>query len=201
MAITLASVGSGALNLGITLITIIIIGGVVLGVVLLLLRQKKYSEYKCVIWEKDGFGQLVQKIDSAGVFVDKKTKNKRFFMKRANVGLNPDNIPYISGRSKTVYLYRTGLKNFQFIKPVIKDNPGVSFSVGEEDVNWAINSYERQKKLFQNNVLLQYLPFIALAFVSIIILAIFIYFFKEFDTLKEVAVAMKESASILVAGG
>ena len=41
---------------------------------------------------------------------------------------------------------------------------------------------------------MQYLPFMMLAFVSIIILVMFIYFFKEFDTLKDVAIALKEAA-------
>jgi hypothetical protein len=197
----LQGVASGALNVGITILIALIVGGFVIAAVFLLLKWRRYNQFKCVIWEKDAFGQTKQTEDSAGVFVDRKTKNKRFFMQKAYVGLEPDNIPYIqSGRKKIVYLYRTGLKNFQFIKPVLADNPGVSFSVGEEDVNWAVNAYDRQKKLFNTNILLQYMPFIALAFVSIIILALFIYFFKEFKTLKEVAEAMHQAAVAISTG-
>lgn len=155
---------------------------------------RKYTEFKCIIWEKDGFGQLNERYDKAGIFVDGKTKNKRFFLKKANVGLDPDNVPYLPTRGKkVVYLLRTGLKNFHFIRPTVS-NPNIYLSVGEEDVNWAINAYDRQKKLFDQSMFMQYLPFMMLAFVSIIILVMFIYFFKEFDTLKDVAIALKEAA-------
>ena len=96
-----------------------------------------------------------------------------------------------------VWLYRTGLKNFQYVDLNITPNPGATITVGEEDVNWAINAYERQKKLFSTTLLMQLMPFIMLAFVSIIILIIFIYFFKEFSTLKDMAVAMGEAAQII----
>jgi hypothetical protein len=111
------------------------------------------------------------------------------------VGLSPDNIPFLTGPKgkRYVYLYQRGLKNFLYLKPNVRAE-GVSIEVGEEDVNWAVNAYERQKKLFTGNVLLQYLPFIALVFVSLIILIIFIYFFKDFEVLAEMAKALKEAA-------
>jgi len=195
---TIANVGSGALQIIVLIFLIIVVGAIVLAVTMALMRYKRYTQYKCVVWEKDGTGQVNETYDTAGIFVDKKTKNKRFFMRKANVGLEPDNVPYLpAGGKKTVYLYRTGLKNFYFVRPSFVSNPTVAFTVGEEDVNWAINAYDRQKKLFQQSKLLQFLPFIALAFTAIIILSIFIYFFKEFATLKEVAVAMKEAALAL----
>jgi len=192
--VDVAAIGGQALNILIVVISILIVGAFVIVLTLLYLKWRRYQEYKCVVWEEDGFGQLNENIDSAGIFVDAKTKNKRFFMRRANVGLNPDNVPYIPtrGGKKVVYLLRTGLKNFTFIKPRIKQT--LTLQVGEEDVNWAINAYERQKRLFNQNVLLQYMPFIALGFVSIIILIMFIYFFKDFAVLKEVAVSLKEAA-------
>lgn len=194
MAIDIATVGGNVLNFAVMIFAIIFIGALVGGFVFLYLRYKKYSQYKCVIWERDGFGQMTERYDMAGIFVDKKTKNKRFFMRKAKVGLDPDTVPYIpSGAKKVVYLLKLGLKNFFFIKPDIKE-ADISLSVGEEDVNWAINDYERQKKMFDSNTFLQYMPFIALAFTSIIIVVIFIYFFKEFDTLREMAVAMTEAA-------
>jgi hypothetical protein len=70
-------------------------------------------------------------------------------------------------------------------------------NVGEEDVNWGVNAYERQKKIFGSNALLQYLPFIALGFVSIVILIMFIYFFKQFSVLKDVALAFESAARTL----
>ena len=191
----LATYGSGALNiLLIGFLAIIVISVIVLALVVWK-RNKLYSEYKAIIWYRDGFGQLQQQHDTGGVFVDRKTQNKRLFLRKANVGLSPDEIPFLSGPKgvKYVYLYQRGLKNFLYLRPDVNMD-SVAMEVGEEDVNWAINAYERQKKLFQSNMLLQYMPFIALAFTSIIILIVFIYFFKDFDVLKEMAEALKAAA-------
>jgi len=192
--VTLTGVASGALNIGILVGVVLIVGGLVIATTVLLLKWKKFSQYECIIFEKDGFGQLKYKTDMAGIFVDSKTKNKRLFLKKNNVGLNPDNVPYLSGKKglKTIYLYQTGLKNFHYIRMNVTDK--FDITVGEEDVNWAINAYDRQKKLFNQSLLMQLMPFIALAFTSIIILIIFIYFFKDFAVLKDVAIALKEAA-------
>ena len=183
-----------ALNIGIMVLSLLFFGALSVAIIYGMKQYQKWSQFKCVIWGKDGFGQIVEKTDRAGIFVDGKTQNKRFFIRKANVGLECNNIPYVqSGSQKIVYLLQTGLKNFRFIKPKISDDL-MTFEVGEEDVNWAINAYEKQKRLFNQNILLQYMPFILLAFVSIIILIMFIYFFKEFPTLFKVAEALKEAA-------
>lgn len=183
-----------ASNIGMLLLLTIFFGAVAFGAMFAMAQYRKWSQFTCVIWGKDGFGQIVEKPDRAGIFVDRKTKNKRFFMRKAKVGLECNNIPYIQkGNRKIVYLLQIGLKNFKFIKPTIA-NKQMVFDVGEEDVNWAINEYERQKKLFDNNLLLQYMPFILLGFVSIIILIMFIYFFKQFPVLAQTAEALKEAS-------
>ena len=192
----MSGVGDIAVNILILLFGLIFIGGVCFGLFLLVRRRKQYNQFKCIIWGRDAFGQLTETTDKAGIFVDAKTKNKRFFLKKAHVGLNPDNVPYIqSGKVKIVYLLRTGLKNFQFIRPLIADN--FTIDVGEEDVNWAVNAYERQKKVFGSSMLLQYMPFIVLAFVSIIVLVIFMNLFKKFDVLGEIAASMSQAATAM----
>lgn len=198
MAIDIATIGSSALNIVIMIISIIIVGGIMGGATFLIIKYRRYKQFICIIFERDGFGQLHRKIDDAGIFVDGKTKNKRFFMKRMKVGLNADNIPYIqSGTKKIVYLLKTGLKNFRYIKMSIQE-PKVLLTVGEEDVNWALNTYERNKVMWKGSMWMQLMPYIAIAFVTIIILIIFIYFFKEFASLKEFAIVMKETAQILL---
>jgi hypothetical protein len=161
-------------------------------------KNKKYAQFVCVIWRKDGFGQLVQESDRAGVFVDKVTNNKRLYLKKANVGLDPDNIPYLSaGRSKFVYLYRTGLKNFRYIQPVITDKY-VSLKVGEEDVNWALNDYERVKKAFaKKDVLKEMLPYIVFSLLIIAFLVMVVFILKKFDVLVAVSENLKTVASSL----
>lgn len=190
----LGNVGNMAVNIIILIISVIFIGAMAFAAWYFADKKKRYGQFKCIIWGRDGFGQTTETTDSAGIFVDRKTQNKRFFLKKANVGLDPDNVPYIiSGKTKVVYLLKTGLKNFRYIKPKVGEE--FELEVGEEDVNWAVNSYERQKKTFGQNLLLQYLPFISLGFVSIVILIMFIYFFKQFPVLKETALALKEAAT------
>lgn len=193
-----AGILTGFLGFGTLIIVLLILITIISLSVWAYLRWKKYQQYKTIIWERDAFGNIRQYEDNAGVFVDKKTNNKRLFLQKTNVGLEPDNIPYVvlANGKKQIYLIRRGLKNFQYIKPIINEKDFV-FSVTEEDVNWSINAYERQKKIFQSSSLLQYLPFILLAFVSIIILIMFIYFFKDFGVLKEVALALQNTAEAL----
>lgn len=196
---SLSGLGGTLLNIGIMLIVIVVLAGITYGVTFLFLRYKQYNEFRCVILHRDGFGQLVEKSDTAGIFVDKKTNNKRFFMKKNNVGLNPDNVPYLpgTGGKKTVYLSQVGLKNFRFIHFNLNNPNEFGVSVGEEDVNWAINAYERQKKMFSQSMLMQLMPFMIIAFVSIIILVIFIYFFKNFGVLKSVAQELHHAAEAI----
>lgn len=190
------SLTGGLLKTIINIIVIMVGLAFVGGATWLYYRWKRYKEYRCTIWKRDSSGNLNENYDKAGIFVDHKTKNKRFFLQKSNVGLDTDNIPYIvSGNHKVVYLLQTGLKNFHFIKPVVSD-PNITLTVGEEDVNWAVNAYERQKRLFQQSWLDKYLPFMLLAFVSLIILTMFIYFFKDFAVLKDVAIALKEASQI-----
>lgn len=193
--VSVDGVGNAAANIGI--IAVVIVFFIVLaGLMIFLMSQyKKWSQFTCVIWGKDGFGQVIESTDKAGIFVDRKTKNKRFFLRKGKVGLECNNVPYIQkGRTKVVYLLRTGLKNFTFIKPSIDDSM-MRFDVGEEDVNWAINAYEKQKRLFNQNVLMQYMPFIMIGFVTIVIMIIFIYFFKQFPVLKATAEAFRDAAT------
>jgi hypothetical protein len=120
------------------------------------------------------------------------------FLKKHKIGLDANNVPFLPGKVKTVFLLQVGLKNFQYIHLNI-DATGVKTTIGEEDLNWAINSYERSKKLFNQSKLMELLPYAALAFTGIIILLIFYYFFKEFHTLADVATAMKEAAQAMAA--
>lgn len=195
--VTLAGIGAGALNVVVMVLLIVCVVGLIGAGMWLFFKWKKYQQYDVIIWKKDGFGNLVETSDKAGVFVDRKTKNKRLYLKKSKVGLSPDNIPFITRKArKQVYVLQTGHKNFRYIKPVIQD-PQIFFKVGEEDVNWGLNAYEAAKNRFSQNLLLQIMPFIALGFVTVIILIIFIYFFKNFSVLKDVAIAFQEASKQL----
>jgi len=200
---SLAGAGSSALNLFIMIFLVFVLIGLAYVIFRFVKRQRVYKQFDVVIWGKDGFGNITQRRDQAGIFVNNMTKNKRLFLKRNRVGLSPDNIPYIQdGKRKVIMMLQTGLKNFRYIHPIVH-NPEVAFTVGEEDVNWGINAYETGKRLFATNPILQYLPFIALGFVTIVILIIFIYFFKNLNVLRDVALSFQEASKnlILARGG
>ena len=177
---------------GINITVMIIIGAIIIGIGVLLYflwkNAKRWGEFSVIILSKDGFGHPVMTYDIGGVFADNVTKNLRLFLKNNNAGLSADNIPYIPrpDGKKQVFLLKTGRKNFRYLNFNIDDDL-FKITVGEEDVNWALNEYQKQKQMFTNPGLMQYLPYMMLAFVSLVILIIFIYFFKDFAVLKDVA--------------
>ena len=194
MALDVMGMGNAALSMFVLMVVLLFVVALVGITTYFILKGKRFNEYKVIIYSEDGLGQIIQKNDSGGIFVDSKTKNKRFFIKGAKVGLEADNFPYLMGNKgqKTVYLLQTGLKNFRFIKINI-DIPKVELKVGEEDVNWALNDFDRSLKMFSTDKLMQYMPYIIIAFVSIFILVLFIYFFKDFDKLVTMSANFKEA--------
>lgn len=164
--------------------------------VMFILRRRRYSEFVCIIWKRDGFGQLVQETDRAGVFVDKNTNNKRLYMQKAKVGLSPDNIPYIPcGKSKFIFLLNTGLKNFRYIKPKISSDYGISLMVGEEDVNWAVNDYMKVKKAFaKKDWVKEFMPYMIFGLLILAFLVMVIFILKKFDILAQVSQELSKAA-------
>ena len=195
--IDFGAASSGLLNVAIVLSILVISLLLVWAVFTFVNYQKRYREFTIVIWEKDGFGQFRQTHDKGGIFVDKKTNDKRLYLKKNKVGLECNNIPYIptGDGKKMVYLLKVGSKNYTYIKPNVKSD--LSFTLGEEDVNWGLQAYQKQKANFGTNSLLQWLPYISLIIVSVIILIIFVYFFKNFEVLKDVAIAFEKAATEL----
>ena len=182
-------------NIALMLGGVVVIGGVVYVVARFYLIWKR-NDTTCIILEEDGFGSTSMVRDLAGVYVDNKTQNKRFFLKDNNVGLNPDKIPYIRNikGKKYVFLRKVGLKNFNYINldQLFTENPKIM--VGEEDVNWAINAYERQKKVFGTTLLQQLLPYIGITIMGVFILGMLVVLFQKVEVLAEVAEAFKEAA-------
>jgi len=195
-----SSFGGGLINLAGMLAALLFFLAVIGVAIFFFMKQRRYREFRCIIWERDGTGNINESYDSAGVFVDSQTKNKRLFLRKANVGMTADNVPYIPTikGGKIVYLLRTGLKNFHFIKPNVAV-PNITLSVGEEDVNWSVNAYERQKKLFQSSLLMQMMPFIILGFTVMVVLILIIYIVKNFSVLRDVAIAFQIAAEALAA--
>ena len=91
VAFDLSGIGSSALNIIVMVIWFLIIGGVLAGVTFYVLKRKRYGQYKCVIWELDGFGQPRETYDEAGVFVDKKNSITYVNTSSLNLQYNPWN--------------------------------------------------------------------------------------------------------------
>lgn len=192
MAVDLSAVAGMAINLGKILLLIIIAGAIVGGTLFIFIRYKRYNQYVCRIWEKDGLGQWELTNDKAGVFV--KDNKKRLWLKKARLDMNPNEIPFVrQGKLKVIYMIRTGSKNYRFIKSRITD-AGIVNIVGEEDVNWAITDFDRQHKQFGMSLWQQIMPFMIIAIPSICILIIFVFFFKNFGELQELGRILTEFA-------
>jgi len=133
------------------LLGIIVAGGVGTLIAFGMSQVMKYSKYTIRVWFKDGNGQWNLRRDKAGVFVDKKSNSRRLWLKKGKVGLSADDIPFIyENNKKVIYLLMIGEKNYRYIRHNISDK-GLTYQVGEEDVNWAIAEFDRQQKILKGN--------------------------------------------------
>jgi hypothetical protein len=196
-----SGLAGGLIDVAFILMIVLLSVAILIGIYFLIKNFTRYKQFKVVIWEVLDSGGIRVSYDNAGIFVMKKTGNKLLYLKRSNVGLNPDLINYIidSKGKKVIYLLRYGFKNFVFINPVADNLGKLDFKVGEEDVNWAVNSYEANKKRFSQSLLVQLLPFMVLALVCIIILILMVSLFKQFSVFAQVAEAIREAAASLSA--
>lgn len=196
---TIESVASSGLNLVFILVTIVFVGALIGATVWFIGKQLRFKEYDCYIWQHDGFGHLRQRFDKAGIYTDKKTDHKLLFLKKSNVGLKADNIPYVpTGKGKAVFLLQTGLKNFKFIKPELKEDH-VKLSIGEEDINWALHEFKKDKVAFDQKGILQILQLMLPIFALIVVMIVAIQLIKKFDVLVYISDRIVEAAAILQA--
>ena len=198
----LSGLGSGLVSGGVIIVVILLVVAIFIGLYFLFRNINRFRGFRVIIWEVMESGGIRESYDKAGIFLSSKTGNKLFFLKGVGVGLNPDKLSYIQDAKgkKVVYLLRYGFKNFVFINPVVSDVGKINFKVGEEDVNWAVNSYEANKKRFSQSLLFQLLPFMVLALVCIIILILMISLFKNFSVLGTLADRLGEIAGKVCVG-
>jgi len=178
------------------LMAIVVFMITVIATVLYIIDKKKY-DFRVKIYEFAGNNQLILKeTEKAGIFVDRVTKYKRLWLKRAKVGLSPDNPPYILDEKglKVISLVKDGTKSFRYLNIKILTDNKIVLSVTEEDVNWAITDYERVKAIFTNQFLQQVLPYIGLILMGIFILGIVAMVMKDF---KEILPVLKDILSSL----
>ena len=180
-------------------LVILIVGSLIALIIFLVNNKKKYT-YLCYIIENAGSDNIVMSRDDGGVFVDKKTGNKRFFLKKNNVGLDPDKVPWILSPKgiPVVFLEKDGLKNFKYIDfRLYNDGQPADIFVGEEDVNWALNSYARAKNLFNNSLLQTLMPYLGMLIMGIMIIIMLVLLFQKFEVLNHVATSLERASSNL----
>jgi len=192
------------INIGVGVIGIIIAVVAVVGIWFIIKNQNKYTT-RTNIWYKDPFGKIRCRKDLGGVFHDKKSDMKLFFLKKARVGLKPDTIPYVEYDAKffpkkEVNLFQHSLKNFAFIKPLVS-NPEMVLEVGEADVNWAVYEMRKYQNVFAQNDMKQIMAFVGLIVIVFAILILVYFLVQKFEVLSEVATSLENAANILSVGG
>ena len=201
MAFDFISVFSGFVKVGGGLLVVIILASMGSLIWYFITQAKKWKQFVCVIFSKDAFGNAIREIDHAGIFLDKTTNMKRFFIKKANIGLDPDKVKYImstDGKTRFVYLRKYAPKNFAFYdlsKLLDKDNP--ELKVTEQDVNWALQEFRKHKALDNKNFWNQYGTYIIWGFAVISTLVLFALLVQKFEILSNVASAISSASTAL----
>lgn len=109
--------------------------------------KKNFNTIVRIYYQPKGSKAPILLHDMGGVFFKSKVNLKRFWLKKHKIGLNPDNIPFITDNkgNRIVTLWQRGMSSFRFVVIGVSDNPGVHYVPGEEDVNWAIAAWHEYK--------------------------------------------------------
>jgi hypothetical protein len=154
-------------------------------------KKKKYNQYRIIIWEKDSTGNTQEDYDRAGVFLDKKTGFKLLFLEKRKIGLNPNNIPYVTAKDKkgklvkTVYLRKIGISNYVFCHVKLAED-GMMFTVGEEDANWLEQEMEKIRRTFGTESMWSKIaPYLMFVISMMLLMIVLISLFNKFGVIKD----------------
>jgi hypothetical protein len=187
--------GGASLNIGMVFFVILILGGVIFYIRYLYVKWKRFQQYKVLVMYKDTFGNTAYMWDKAGVFINKNLNAKRFYLKKHGCSLSADDVPFIPyGKHRLVILQKISSKNFRFIKPSMADK--LTFTVSEDDVNWAMEEYSVQKKRWTWSLLKEYLPFVMLFLGMVFIVILALSIIKKFDVIVLATENLKQTAEI-----
>jgi hypothetical protein len=193
-------------NVGGLIGILILVAGLVLVIAWIIIQKKKYSQYLCVVYEKDALGNTIETYDDAGVFFDKKSNLKLLRLKRIKTAFDPDKINYHyaitkKGMKKIAYFVKYGLKELRPVTFHIS-NPDFTYKIGEMDLNWMTDEYNRNTLMFKTtSLLMQLLPYILFTVTIFGILILMYFLFNHSDTWAnanvEMAKSMKDMATSL----
>lgn len=179
------------------IIGMVFIFGSIIGLIIFIRYQRKYN-YLVQIWTADSDGNIIdEEMDKAGIFVDRKTKAKHFWLKKHKKGLQCDNVPYRRYKNtKIVTLLHLANGSYRVVDPKIRADKLV-FNISEEDVNWAIYDYEKQKKKYAEDPWAKWIQLGTFALVVVAILILMILLLQKFEYLAEIAHTMDHAATVL----
>jgi len=200
----------------------IIVGGISLVVII----KKRDANYKdmVVIWRRNQEKQegkkdmpIIVGIDRGAVLYDKKIKQWTYHIKKWNINLGMEegkgggttqidedrdldipSIPWEGGRN-CVFVEQLGSRKAAIAKPFLFSGE-VKVIVSQADVAEAKRAFELAVKTFgkKPNMMLQMLPFIIACVLTLVLLIVLI---QKFEILKDVALALKDAATIIKGGG
>jgi Na+-transporting methylmalonyl-CoA/oxaloacetate decarboxylase gamma subunit len=181
---------SGILGTVFTVLIVLIVLVVVGFMLHYFFKKKKYNEYRVEILDKDSNGNVYKTYDRAGVIYDKTTQLRLLFLEKTKVGMDPNNIPYISHKDakgrliKTIYLRKIGVNNYVFLN--LKLGESLAITVGEEDLNNAQQEMVKIRRTYnKDSWLAKYAPYIAFILTILIVMIILISLFNKFGVIKE----------------
>lgn len=198
-----SGMGQAAKIIGIGAAAIFLVALLAIGGWLLFRRfanKKKYDYSVHIYHQEPGSSMPIERWDRGGIFTDPKSNIKAFWLEKNGVPLNPDNIPITFNNTgkKIVTLLQTGLKNFRYVNPSVSSNPGFIFKVGEDDVNWAINSFSQWWSHFKKDSFIQkYGGMMIFALAVVGSLMLFYFVAQKFDTIGTAAQALQTAAEAL----
>lgn len=182
----LSSLTGGLIDIGLLLFGLVFTIGVIGAVVVFYwFNYKRYKQYECIVYEKDTFGNVHAQRDDAAIFL--KGANRRLWLRKNKISMPGDDLPYyMVGKKKTLNVLKKGTKNFVFVEPDI-DDEGLTFNVGEEDVNWAAIEWDRSTKNFGQTWIMQMMPYAIVMFSVMIVMVVYIMFIRKLDLLVEIS--------------
>ena len=197
MTMELGTVANLVINTAVTILGVILIAAVFGGVAWIIYQKRKF-QYIVQVWLPDNNGNIIdEERDIGGIYVDKKTGKKHFWLKKQGKGLKCDDVPYRRvGNKRIVTVLKRADGVFRIINPKITLDK-LNFVVSEEDVNWAIHDYEKYKRKYADDPWAKWMPIAIYAIAVVASLVLVIYVIQKFEVLVEVAKSLEGAAQAL----
>lgn len=160
------------------------------------MRIYRYKQYKCVIWERDSFGNTVETLDDAGIFYDNAVGMKCLWLKKNKVPIDSTRLWYVQGKTKTLYFIKCGNKNLKMIHPTVKES-ALSFDVGEEDLNWGLYEFRMDKLIVNKDAGWKaWVPAIAATITVIFMIFAMMLLVQKIDVLAQIFQSITEASKV-----